>query len=136
MQRRCIWSNERGEHLKEITATTLSPFAAHKREQRVWVMPEHEAEFRRFNAYELRYGRLFVGLVLAVIILLVVFVVTGSALGAGLTTIGVGILSLIFPFATPETVQLHGTRKSIQMVRRLAVVGIGIGVLAILLSIT
>lgn len=134
MQKRCIWSNEKGDHLKEIKVTTLSPFATRTREETVFISPEHESEFRRFNTYELRYGRLFVAIILAGTVLLTAFALAGSSLGAGLTTIAMGILTLLFPFATPETVRIHGLRSSIQMARRLAMLGMGLGVLAILLG--
>lgn len=134
MQKRCIWSNEKGEHLKEITVTTLSPFATRTREETVFVSPEHEREFRRFNAYELRYGRLFVGIILAGTVLLAAFALGGSSLGAGLTMIAIGVVTLLFPFATPQTVRIHGLRRSIQMSRRLGMLGVGLGVLAILLG--
>jgi hypothetical protein len=134
MQKRCIWSNEKGEPLKEITVTTLSPFATRTRKETVFVSPEHESEFRQFNAHVLRYGRVLVGIIVAGTVLLVGFALSGSSLGAGLTTIAMGIVTLLFPFATPETVQVHGLRRSIQMSRRLGMLGIGIGILAILLG--
>jgi uncharacterized membrane protein YkgB len=134
MKARCIWSNEKGEHLREIKVSTLSPLATRTREETVFVSPEHEREFRRFNTYELRYGRLFVGIILAGTVLLAAFALAGSSLGAGLTTIAMGIATLLFPFATPETVRIHGFRRSIQMSRRLGMLSVGLGVLAILLG--
>lgn len=128
---RCLWSNRTGEGLKEITLPTMDRFAIRMREERVYVLPEHEAELRRFNDYANRWGRLFLGLMLLGTLGILVFALDDNDLGIGLSIVLLGVLGVVFPFATPETVQALGVRSAVRTTRILSA---GVTVLGVLVA--
>jgi hypothetical protein len=121
---RCTWTGRHSDEVKELRLETLDRWGFRAREETFTVLPEHEEELRRFVDYQRRYGRVFLGLV-ALSIVAALFV--RSSLGIGLGMIGLGVLTYVFPFATPETVQMIGMRASIRTVRYLSVLPILIG---------
>ncbi|MDP9347748.1 MAG: hypothetical protein M3P24_01160, partial [Gemmatimonadota bacterium] len=50
-----------------------------------------------------------------------------SSLGIGIVMMGIGVMTYVFPFATPETVRMIGMRASIRTVRYMSIVPILIG---------
>lgn len=128
---RCLWTNRTGEGLREITLPTLDRFAIRAREERVHVLPEHEAELRRFNDYANRYARLFLALMLLGTLALLVFALADSDSGVGVSIALLGLLGIVFPFATPETVQMLGMRSAIRTTR---IFGVGVAALGVLIA--
>lgn len=81
--------------------------------------PEHEARLRRFYDRVRRYALLFMALVCISLASLLGAALWGAA-GSGLagylfvgTFASIGLLMFIFPFCTPETVEMIGVAKSI-----------------------
>lgn len=128
MPERCIWSNRRDPGTREVT---LEPPNRSTRPETVHVCPAHEAQFRAFHAYSERYGGWFLALlglfVLAALIAIVVEVEEATIAWAVPTL--VGAVMLIFPFATPQTVQMLGVRASVLLVRIGGAVLFGWGIL-------
>jgi uncharacterized membrane protein len=122
---RCTWTGRHSDEVKEIRVETLDRWGIHTREETFGVLPEHEEELRRFVTYQRRFGRLFL---LLMVLGTAVVIFVRSNVGVGLTMIGLGVVTFAFPFATPETVQMIGMRKSIRSVRYLSILPILIGV--------
>ena len=112
----CIWSNRKDPGTREIT---LTPADRLSRPETVWVCPAHEPQFRAFHAYAERYEGWF----LALFGLLVFGAFLSIPLGISEATTGrvialcFGALMVVFPFATPQTVQMLGMRTSVLLVR-------------------
>ena len=126
MSERCIWSNRKDPGTREITLTPVNRLS---RPETVWVCPAHEPQFRAFHAYAERYGGWF----LALFGLLVSGAFLSIPLGiseeivAGVIAFCFGALMVVFPFATPQTVQMLGVRTSVLLVRVGGVVLFGYG---------
>lgn len=127
VQPRCIWSNERHDDLKEVTVLTRDRFARNPQPRTFYVMPEQEEQFRRFSAFALRYSPLFLILMAALLLAMIVLSVLGSEVAVGVTVVLIGLLFVVFPFSTPETVQMMGLRKSIRLARGLGVLTAALG---------
>ncbi|MHA1409111.1 MAG: hypothetical protein ACTSQY_02110 [Candidatus Odinarchaeia archaeon] len=126
---KCIWCGERKQLFEDnitIKGVQYSYFFCSK---------EHFEKTVKFLRYEASYAiHFFVGLILTcgVGIPLSFF---DPWLGLLITFFGLGITIIIFPFATPQTKQLLGIKKSITVVRVLAISFFIIGITAFLLSI-
>ena len=127
MPERCIWSKRNDPGTREITLESPNRFT---RPETVRVCPAHEAEVRAFHAYAERYGGWF----LALFGLLVFGAFMSIPLGiserivAGVVPFCFGVLMVVFPFATPQTVQILGMRTSVLVVRLGGVALAGYGV--------
>ncbi len=121
--RKCIWCNKESEQIKEITVLTKNRFGVNQQERNYFVCPEHEEKFRKFNDQVRRYALLFICLVAISLLGLI-----GAACWTGNNSYPaaylfiasfalVGLVAIIFPFATPETIEMMGVAKSIKVVR-------------------
>ncbi len=120
----CMWTGRHSDEVKEVRLETLDRWGIHTREETFTVLPEHEEELRRFVAYQRRYGRVFLGLV---ILSIVAALVVRSPLWMGVLMMGLGVVTYAFPFATPETVRMIGMRASIRSVRYISIVPVLLG---------
>lgn len=134
MENRCIWCNKKDNSLKEIVVTASNRFGSKPREKIFFVHPEHEITFRAFNQYSEKFNKLFLVLIgialLAMILLQIVLVAVNQNLGiigVGVAVIFLGILVIVFPFSTPETVMLFGLKSAIKLVRVVGLVAVGLG---------
>ena len=141
MNPKCIWSNKEDERVKEITALATDSFGLNPQEKTFFVLPEYEHDFRRFMDRAVRYSRLFLGLVALSMIILLVGVLLSAALGGhpGPTVIGLslwflGVVMILLPFSTPETVRIMGIAKAVMFVRLFGGVTIGLGVFVIVID--
>lgn len=121
---RCMWTGRHSDEVREVRLETLDRWGFRTREETFTVLPEHEEELRRFVAYQRRYGRVFLALV--TLSVAAAFFVR-SSLGIGLVMMGIGVMTYVFPFATPETVRMVGMRASIRTARYLSILPILIG---------
>lgn len=135
MARKCIWCNERGGELREITVTVPNRLGLDPHEEVVHVHAAHEPRARAFLARLTRNATRFLIGIALVVVLMPVAVATGLLLGdtaetgarlvaaafAGLL-LGLAVWLWVFPFATPETVRWLGIRKSMVAVRAGAVI--------------
>jgi len=136
MPKSCTWCGKSEAPLKTITVETTNRFGTSTREETMTVHPEHEAELRAFAEQARRYGGRFLllsllfGLFIPMSGVFAGIIWTSDALIAGivgLSIIVLGVVMYVYPFATPETVQMLGVRTSKQVVRGLSVVTAGLG---------
>jgi len=141
MTSKCIWSNKEDERVKEITVLATDSFGLNPQEKTFFVLPEYEDDFRRFMDREVRYSRLFLGLVGLSLLILLVGVLLSAAEGGhpGPTVIGfsllfLGVVIILLPFSTPETVRMMGIAKAVRFVRFFGGVIICLGAFVIVLD--
>lgn len=127
-KQRCIWSHRHDPGTRPIRLKPGERYA----EETTWICPAHEAQFRRFYAYAARYQNTFLALIGLIVVAGFALVLFESPTGVGLLLMGIGVVMLIFPFATPQTVQMLGLHASIWLVRigGALMVGSGLYVLA------
>ena len=113
---RCVWCHKSGGTLKTLPARVPNTLGT-VGEVSVAVHPEHEAELSRFLAYQRRYARLFLLLVLLGVVALLIFAALGWEAGATSVIAYYGVLFIVFPFATPTTVEMIGMKSSVRLVR-------------------
>lgn len=131
--KKSIWSGKHSASLKEVTLPGMTRFGGRAPDVSQFVEPEHEAELRRFIDYSIRFGRLFLTLVMAASLLAVV----GASLAPVwpwalwiclVATVAIGVTIIVFPFATPETVAWLGIRRSRTLARYGGIIVVGIAV--------
>lgn len=127
MSERCIWSNRKDPGTREITLTPVNRLS---RPETVRVCPAHEPRFRAFHAYADRYGNWFLALFGLIVFGAFMSIPLGisEAVAGGAVLLATGVLMVVFPFATPQTVQMLGVRTSVFLVRVSSVLLVGYGV--------
>lgn len=133
MRKRCIWSNSLDDPVRDVEIEMLNRWGTRVERKVVSVCPAHEAEVREYAALGTEWGRLFLPLVLILTVAMVVGAHGNSLLLAAAPLIGMGILALILPFCTPETVQMVGIQTSIRLARLSGLILIALGI-ALLVS--
>jgi hypothetical protein len=131
MQRRCAWSNHEGDGLKEIILVAPNRLGMQPTPRTFYVRPEHEQELRHFIGRLQRFGLLFVtSMLLLTIATVMAAALQQLAFMAAMMAL-MGLVLIVFPFATPRTVNRLGFKTSILVVRAL---GVGLLVVAIYLT--
>ena len=124
MVRRCAWSNRLSEDLKDVIIVAPDRLGLRPEPRTFYVLPEYEPDLRRFMERVSRFGLAFVLLM----ILLSIAVVMAAAIShrfVGLAVGLMGVMLVVFPFATPQVVNAIGIQKSITFARSLGVGLIG-----------
>ena len=112
--------------------------------QLFYVHPQHEEAFLRNHERIQRRGRQLVLIVVSLLVVVpgveIVTVVLG-ALSVGIVIIGIavsllGVVFILYPFATPETVALLGLRRSIIVVRWCGLVTVILGLVVAVIGIS
>lgn len=131
MRGRCAWTGKLADHLKEVRLTVPDRFGSNPHEETFLVAPEHEGELRTYTERLTRHSRHFFLLMTAGVLAAIVFALLRSIEGIAASFVGMGIIGLACPFATPETVQMVGVRRSRQIARAggVLVIALGIGML-------
>jgi len=118
---KCAWCNKRNSDLKEIVVLNTIPIAFKRREISFFVCPEHESKLRIFYDQVRRYALLFLGLIALSLIGLITSSIYSDSYWSGYLFItsfaSIGMIFIIFPFCTPETVAMAGVAKSIKIAR-------------------
>lgn len=144
MKKTCIWTNLKTDKAKEISIIALNRFGGGVHEKKVYILPEYEQQFRKFNTYMLRYSKLFLILVLGLPVIPIILtfflffeLITGTLIlfVTGLLTFSIGITFILFPFPTPETVNMFGLKRAVSIVKIMgALVSLfGIGSISLLI---
>ena len=128
MRKRCIWSNSLDDPVRDVEIEMLNRWGTRVERKVVPVCPAHETEVREFAALVTGRGRLFLPLMLILTVATVVGAFGESRLLAAAPLIGMGILALILPFCTPETVQMMGLETSIRLARISGLILIALGI--------
>ena len=136
MTPKCLWTGQRSDRAIEITVPGTDALGRSIDVQTLTVLPEHEADLRAFADRARRMGRPFLVTILSLTAAILVVAALGtfevisgaaSAWGVGLGCIGMGVLMVALPFATPETVAAFGVRRSITLACVSGVIVIAVG---------
>jgi hypothetical protein len=143
MGRRCIWCNGSEGVVVERSAAIVDRFGTNATPQAFWTHAEHEVPMRDFVASANANARtVVIGIAVALLAILLGSVAVALAgeggrllgIAAGVGTMAIGALLVRWPFATPETVSLLGVRRSMTMVRVLAMGVVILGVVMVFLD--
>ena len=122
---KCIWSGKKSERVKPVTLKTLNRITS-PTEKTFYVLPEHEQKLRNFNHEFVQNGKMFLMIILSITFLMAFVALMAAFLPGsenilisivGISVSSIGITLVKYPFATPETVQLFGIKKSVQIVK-------------------
>jgi hypothetical protein len=116
MPKRCIWSNRKDPGTREVMLESGSRFS---QAEAVEVCPAHEPRVQKFHGHSERYGGLFLGLYWLLVFAALILWALGideTAIGGGVL-ICFGVLMVVFPFATPQTIAMIGVHASVVLVR-------------------
>lgn len=122
---RCVWCNQSDGDLVEVIVDSSNRFANSSQPTRYMVHPEHRDAFLTFHERKERYGKRFLfavfGIAIALAVLepiLLLMEVPRIAVGlCGVLVSAIGVVAIILPFGTPETVSWLGWRRTISVVR-------------------
>lgn len=121
MHKKCIWSNQKNENLKELEVKNLNT----KKIETVYVLPEFEQEFLSFYKFAEKYANKFLIAVISLSFAFVFVLVLPKSISPYFLSLGLvlmGILCYLFPFVTPETVKMIGMKKSILTAKVLGII--------------
>ena len=140
MMHKCIWCNKESEQIKEITVLAKNRFGVKPREVNCFVCSKHEEKFRKFNDRVRRYSLVFIGLVIISLIALMGVNCwrgdNGIATYLSIASIAfMGLVFIVFPFSTPETVLMIGFAKSIIVVRIIGGIFFALGAIGLVLAL-
>jgi len=127
MQHRCAWTNEPADHLKEVVLVGPNRFGVRPAPKTFFVLPEYEEKLRQFVQRGQRFGLAFLTSMLVLTLAIPIAALTRRYVLAGALVASEGLLMIVFPFATPETVNRLGFGASIALVRVVAFFVILIG---------
>ena len=128
---RCAWSGADADDLEPVEADAVDRFGRPAGRRVFWVRPRHRDAFLAFNAYVFRWARWFLPSVTLCVGIMIAASAMAGQVGLGFGLLVLGTLMLFLPFATPETVEMLGVRKSVVMTRGMAVLMILAGLLFI-----
>lgn len=125
----CHWCGSSDGELKTITVETPTRLGASTKEETVSVHAEHEEKLRAFNEKTRALGKRFLilallfGAVLPMVGAGLLPLVSGAVVSSviGVSTVAPGVVLYLYPFATPETIEMFGVKKSVRLVRGLAI---------------
>lgn len=129
---KCMWCNKKSNELREIfIPDTNRPLD----EISYFVCPEHEQKFRKFLDQARRFGPLFIGLA---VLSMISLIISGGYSYMNLfiaSFASMGLIMIIFPFCTPQTIAMVGVAKSIIIARILGGIFFASGVIAIVMNL-
>lgn len=128
---KCMWCNKKNNELREIFIPDTNPSASRLNEISCFVCPEHEQKLRKFHDRARRYGLLFIGLAVLSLISLIISGGYSSENGFIASIAFMGLILIIFPFCTPQTISMVGVAKSIIIARILGGIFFALGVIAL-----
>jgi len=135
--RKCAWCNKQSDELKEIAVLSTNLSAAKRREISFFACPEHESKLCRFYDRVRRHALLFLGLIVLSLFGLIVSAIFHNNDWSGylfiLSFASIGLVLILFPFCTPETVSIMGVAKSIKIARIMGGVIFAIGAIVLFL---
>jgi hypothetical protein len=117
---KCEWCKKQSDELKEIAILSTSLFGGKRHEIAYFVCKGHESILCRFYDRVQRYALLFLVLILISLLGLIVSFCLNNYWSEYLSVaslVSMGLVMVVFPFSTPETVAMLGVAKSIKIVR-------------------
>ena len=129
---KCMWCNKKSNELREIFIPDKNrPLE----EISYFVCPEHEQKFRKFFDRARRYALPFIGLM---VLSMISMIIAGgySAMNVFIASFAsIGLIIIIFPFCTPQTIAMVGVAKSIIIGRILGGIIFVSGVIALVIKL-
>ncbi len=136
---KCAWCNKQSNQLKEVFILSTNLSAVKRREISFFVCPEHEPKLRKFYDRVRRYALLFLSLIAICLIGLITSTICSDNFWAGylfiLSFASLGLVLILFPFCTPETISMVGVAKSITLVRIIGGVIFALGIIGLALAL-
>lgn len=136
---KCAWCNKQNDKLKKIEILSTNLSAVNRREISYYVCPEHEPKLRKFYDRVRRHALLFLGLIAMSLIGLMTPTVCSDNYWSGyvfvLSFASIGLVLILFPFCTPETVSMMGVAKSIKTARIIGGVILALGSVGLVLAL-
>jgi len=131
--RRCAWSGADADDVEAIEAPAVDRFGRDDGRKVYWVRPRYRPAFLSWNAVVVRWGRWYLPMVAVCIAIMVAAAALAGLPGLGGGVLLLGLLFVIMPSATPETVDMLGIRNSMLVVRAMAIAMVVGGILLIAL---
>lgn len=134
---KCVWTGKRDPRVKSIVLKTLDRFSI-PTEKTFYVLPEYDQNLRDYNNRFVNSGRFFLISILGLTVLLpvsglvgIVFSFSSSIIlfPVGIITSLIGVVIVLFPFTTPETVEWLGLKNGIIVARITGFVTIVVGII-------
>lgn len=128
----CIWTGRSSDR-----AVPVPPAASSTAGAPLFALPEHADDVRRYRQRVERWGTPMLLALLGLTGVLLVAAVGGSAFGwsdgvvggvAGASVAAMGLVMVVFPFATPQMVGAFGIRRSVRIARGLGLLTAALGV--------
>ncbi|MHC4758691.1 MAG: hypothetical protein ACYTE8_08535 [Planctomycetota bacterium] len=139
MMPRCAWCYKQSYELKEVTILSTNLSATKRREISFHVCPEHEGNLCKFYDRVRRYALLFLGLIAMSLIGLITSAIFHDNYWSGflfvLSFASIGLVFILFPFCTPETISIMGVAKSIKIARIMGGVIFALGFIVLVLGL-
>ena len=132
---KCMWCNKKSNELMEFFVPNSNLSSSNPLEKPYFVCPEHEQKLRKFYNYAKRYAPAFIGLLA---LSLVSLIIAGGYSSKNLfiaSFASMGLIIIIFPFCTPQTITMVGVAKSIIIARILGGIIFASGAIAIVLNL-
>jgi hypothetical protein len=126
MTPKCLWTGTHSDRAIQIEVQGTDRLGRPGDMETVSVLPEHEADLRAYVGLARRFGSILLGGILGLTAVSVIAAVLGAAgvwsdtaavWAIGASVSGIGVLMIVLPLATPETLQAFGVRRSIQIAR-------------------
>jgi len=117
---KCEWCKKQSDEHKRIAILSTSLFGGKRHEIAYFVCQGHESILRRFYGRVQRYALLFLALILISLLGLIVSFCLNNYWSGYLSVtslVSMGLVMIVFPFSTPETVAMLGVAKSMKIVR-------------------
>lgn len=133
-ENRCIWSGEYTDELIPVEVESVSRFGKRMGRKIYFVQPEYKERLQSFCSFASRYSRWSLLILLLSILFFIYTSINYDLRGGGIGFASIGVVTYIFPFATPETIYWLGIRKSIKVVRIFSGIIILTGVIISILS--
>lgn len=133
--RRCIWTGRVHRRATELVPASLPGVVVGggRGPQRVDVEPAWEGEVRRWGAFVQRHVRRFQVLLGGLLAAITAAAVFAGPIATGAGVAALGLLVVVYPFSTPQTVRMLGIRRARAVTRGLGVATIVVGaVIAVL----
>lgn len=124
---RCAWTQQPSDRVEAVTLPAVDWLGRSSGSVTAHVLPEYASRLRRYAELRSRYSRLSLPFALMLIAILVAMAVLRKSELMGATLLVMASLLWAFPFATQQTIEVHGVGRSIAVTRTGAVLVAVIG---------
>lgn len=141
MENRCIWCNKKSDNLRQVAIIKSNRYALRPQKESFYVHRSHERQFRSFANKVKRHGKsllyLFVSAIIALIgfeIILITYDRVIGLVGISIVTTIMGLMFILFPFATTGTIKKIGASTATKLVKTAGIAIVAVGIYLLILS--